>query len=95
MLIYPSVALLHPHPLVHLISQRLADHIEGSRAAKLAKDSNNVVQLIRDNYEDISSEVKMVAESEAEDIKVKVFSRFLIIAIGLEWLSVRPSTGSF
>ena len=53
----------------------MADHIEGSRAAKLAKDSNNVVKLIRDNYEDISSEVKMIAESEAEDIKVKFFSR--------------------
>ena len=65
----------------HLLSmytfalQRLADHIEGSRAAKLAKDSNNVVQLIRDNYEDISSEVKMIAESDNEDIKVKLFSR--------------------
>ena len=56
--------------------QRLADHIEGSRAAKLAKDSNNVVSLIRDNYRAISSEVKMVAESEADDVKVNFFSRY-------------------
>ena len=60
----------------HSCVQRLADPIEGSRAAKLARDSNNVVELIRDNYRDISSEVKMVAESEADDIKVKFFSRF-------------------
>ena len=66
----------YPHLSMYSCSlQRLADHIEGSRAAKLAKDSNNVVQLIRDNYEDISSEVKMIAESDNEDMKVKLFSR--------------------
>ena len=65
------------------IFQRLADHIEGSRAAKLAKDSNNVVELIRDNYKDISSEVKMVAESEADDVKIKFFSRSVIFELVL------------
>ena len=61
----------------------MADHIEGSRAAKLAKDSNNVVELIRDNYKDISSEVKMVAESEADDVKIKFFSRSVIFELVL------------
>jgi hypothetical protein len=55
--------------------QRLADHIEGSRAGRLAEDSNNVVKLIRDNYKDISSEVKMVAETDAEDVTIKFFSK--------------------
>ncbi|XP_074658572.1 integrin beta pat-3-like [Tubulanus polymorphus] len=52
----------------------LTKFIEGSTAGELANDSSNVVELVQDNYNKISSKVQLSTEG-AEDIEVKFYSR--------------------
>jgi len=51
----------------------LAKEIDGSRAGELARDSSNIVELVKDNYRKITSEVKMTA-SATDDVEVKFMS---------------------
>jgi len=52
----------------------LSEFIEGSVVGELANDSSNIVKLVRDNYQKISSKVELKAEAE-EDISVKIRSK--------------------
>jgi len=58
------------------VYEQLARFIEGSRVGTLAEDSGNIVQLIRKNYEEITSTVEMKTEG-AEGIDVKFVSNCL------------------
>ncbi|XP_038049390.1 integrin beta-1-like isoform X2 [Patiria miniata] len=56
--------------------QTLARFIEGSTVGTLAQDSSNVVQLIKDNYEKITSRVEIV-DNSPENLAVSYTSRCL------------------
>ncbi|KAL6266943.1 hypothetical protein P5V15_000028 [Pogonomyrmex californicus] len=58
------------------VYKRLMKHVEGSFAGKLSDDSSNVVELIREQYDAISSSVEM-KDTASSAIKVKYFSSCL------------------
>ncbi|KAL5006354.1 hypothetical protein ScPMuIL_015160, partial [Solemya velum] len=58
------------------IYKKLSKYIEGSVAEKLANDSRNIVDVIKDNYELITSQVEMKTEN-ADGIEVKFRSKCL------------------
>lgn len=57
------------------IYEKLAKIIESSTTGELANDSSNIVDLIEDNYQKITSFVQMKTENVAKDITVKFYSR--------------------
>lgn len=58
------------------IYKRLTSHVEGSFAGILANDSSNVVELIREQYDKISSSVEM-KDTASNSIKVRYLSSCL------------------
>lgn len=58
------------------VYKRLTKHVEGSFAGKLSDDSSNVVELIREQYDAISSSVEM-KDTASSAVKVKYFSKCL------------------
>lgn len=58
------------------IYKRLSKHVEGSFAGILANDSSNVVELIREQYDKISSSVEM-KDTASSSIKVRYLSSCL------------------
>ncbi len=54
--------------------KELSAFIEGSTVGELANDSSNVVTLVRENYEKISSIVELKTEG-AEDVDVTFRTR--------------------
>lgn len=58
------------------VYKRLMKHVEGSFAGKLSDDSSNVVELIREQYDAISSSVEM-KDTASSAVKVKYFSSCL------------------
>ncbi|XP_012282811.1 integrin beta-PS [Orussus abietinus] len=58
------------------IYKRLTKHVEGSFAGKLSEDSSNVVELIREQYDAISSSVEM-KDTASSAVKVRYFSSCL------------------
>ncbi|ESO98510.1 hypothetical protein LOTGIDRAFT_174238 [Lottia gigantea] len=56
------------------VYDKLSNMIEGSIAGELENDSSNIVDLIRENYETITSKVVMNTEN-AENITVKFYTR--------------------
>ncbi|KAL4222041.1 Integrin beta-1 [Mactra antiquata] len=52
------------------VYNRLSQYIEGSEATKLANDSSNIVEVIKNNYKRITSKVQMNTQF-AENITVK------------------------
>ncbi|XP_052267256.1 integrin beta-PS-like isoform X1 [Dreissena polymorpha] len=55
------------------VYEKLSKYIEGSEATKLAADSSNIVQVIKNNYQRITSKVEMNTQF-AENITVKFMS---------------------
>ena len=58
------------------IYQALTKHIEGSYAAKLSEDSSNIVDLVREQYNAISSSVEM-KDTASSYVNVKYYSNCL------------------
>ncbi|RZC39949.1 integrin beta-PS, partial [Asbolus verrucosus] len=58
------------------IYKELATHIEGSTCGQLSNDSSNVVELIKEQYNAISSTVEM-KHNASSDIKIRFFSKCL------------------
>lgn len=58
------------------IYSNLSKHIEGSYAGKLSEDSSNIVDLIREQYNAISSSVEM-KDTASNAVKLKYFSSCL------------------
>ncbi|KAK2580997.1 hypothetical protein KPH14_006050 [Odynerus spinipes] len=58
------------------VYKKLTKHVEGSFAGKLSDDSSNVVELIREQYNAISSSVEM-KDTASSAVKVKYFSSCL------------------
>ncbi|XP_076361128.1 integrin beta-PS-like [Tachypleus tridentatus] len=59
------------------IYKRLSGHLEGSTAGKLEKDSSNVVELVKDQYNRITSSVKLQDNVNNDFIEIKYFSSCL------------------
>ncbi|VDI22746.1 integrin beta 1, partial [Mytilus galloprovincialis] len=57
------------------IYKQLKNFIPGSVTGRLADDSSNIVALVRDNYQKITSKVEMSTTSGAEDVIIRYFSR--------------------
>ncbi|KAK7108922.1 integrin beta-PS-like isoform X2 [Littorina saxatilis] len=57
------------------IYEKLAKVIESSTTGELANDSANIVDLIEDNYNKITSFVQLKSENVGKNISVKFFSR--------------------
>jgi len=57
------------------IYEQLSSFIESSSAGVLANDSSNIVQLIRENYEKITSKVQLRAQNVGKNMTVDFFSR--------------------
>lgn len=58
------------------VYKRLTKHVEGSFAGKLSNDSSNIVELIREQYDKISSSVEM-KDTASSAIKVRYLSSCL------------------
>ncbi|XP_075237290.1 integrin beta-PS-like isoform X1 [Lycorma delicatula] len=58
------------------VYDRLSKHIEGSSSGQLTNDSSNVVHLVREQYEKISSSVEM-KDTASSALKVSYFSKCL------------------
>ncbi|KAG7207279.1 hypothetical protein KM043_008951 [Ampulex compressa] len=58
------------------VYKKLTEHVEGSFAGKLSEDSSNVVELIREQYDAISSSVEM-KDTASSAVKVRYFSSCL------------------
>ncbi|XP_034949317.1 integrin beta-PS [Chelonus insularis] len=58
------------------VYKRLTKHVEGSFAGKLSNDSSNIVELIREQYDKISSSVEM-KDTASSVIKVRYLSSCL------------------
>lgn len=56
------------------VYQRLSELVEGSTAAQLSNDSSNIVELVRDEYNKISSSVEMKDNRTDSLIDVKYYS---------------------
>ncbi|XP_058126874.1 integrin beta-PS isoform X1 [Anopheles ziemanni] len=57
------------------VYEKLSRLVEGSSAAKLSNDSSNIVDLVRDQYDKISSSVEMKDNRTDNVIDVKYYSR--------------------
>ncbi|GFO07717.1 integrin beta, partial [Plakobranchus ocellatus] len=57
------------------IYERLSDIIEGSTIGVLANDSSNIVKLIEENYDKITSKVRLQTQDVGDNITVEFFSR--------------------
>lgn len=55
------------------IYEKLKTHIEGASVGKLSNDSSNIVELVKEQYEKISSTVTMKHEA-ASFIKINYFT---------------------
>lgn len=86
---YPSLSQLNQKIIEHRMNlifavtggqlgvyERLSDQLEGSSTGKLENDSSNVVDLVREQYEKITSGVEM-KDDASSDIKVTYFSSCL------------------
>lgn len=58
------------------VYKKLSEHVEGSSAARLANDSSNVIELIKEEYSKISSTVEM-RDNATSAIKITYKSRCL------------------
>ncbi|XP_076250227.1 position-specific antigen beta subunit myospheroid isoform X1 [Rhynchophorus ferrugineus] len=58
------------------IYEQLAKHIEGASTAKLEKDSSNIVELIKNQYEQISSSVEM-KHNASSAVSIRFFTKCL------------------
>lgn len=56
---------------------RLCSHVEGSSAGILSNDSSNIVELIKEQYNQIRSTVEIRDTSTSEAVKIKYFSQCL------------------
>ncbi|GLH04820.1 hypothetical protein R5R35_010140 [Gryllus longicercus] len=56
------------------IYERLKDHVEGSSAGKLSNDSSNVVDLVREQYEKITSSVEMRDNATSSIVRLRYFT---------------------
>uniref|UniRef100_A0A336MVT2 Integrin beta n=1 Tax=Culicoides sonorensis TaxID=179676 RepID=A0A336MVT2_CULSO len=87
---YPSVGQINEIAKKHAINiifavttkqikvyQTLSEHIEGSTVSTLANDSSNVVSLIRDQYNKISSSIEIKDNADKDILNVKYFSKCL------------------
>ncbi|GAV06686.1 hypothetical protein RvY_16633 [Ramazzottius varieornatus] len=54
---------------------RLSGYVEGSVAGKLANDSSNVVELVKDQYNKISSSVELKDNAPSEIVKITYFAK--------------------
>lgn len=59
------------------VYKQLSDHLEGSTAGKLENDSSNVVELVKDQYNKITSTVKLQDNATAGIIDIKYYSSCL------------------
>ncbi|CAM1294686.1 ITGB1 (predicted) [Pycnogonum litorale] len=72
-----KVIIIFAVPNKHIgVYERMSKVIGGSTVAKMAEDSSNIVQLIRDQYNKISSEVRLVDDAPP-GIKIRYFSKCL------------------
>ncbi|XP_060528890.1 integrin beta-PS isoform X2 [Cylas formicarius] len=58
------------------IYDQLAKHIEGASVAKLEKDSSNIVELIKEQYEQISSSVEL-KHNASSALSIRFFTKCL------------------
>ncbi|ERL93211.1 hypothetical protein D910_10507, partial [Dendroctonus ponderosae] len=58
------------------VYEQLAKHIEGASVAKLEKDSSNIVELIKEQYEQISSSVEM-KHNASSAVSIRFFTNCL------------------
>ncbi|XP_030754778.1 integrin beta-PS isoform X1 [Sitophilus oryzae] len=58
------------------IYEQLAKHVEGASVAKLEKDSSNIVDLIKEQYEQISSVVEM-KHNASSAVSIRFFTKCL------------------
>ncbi|KAL1492096.1 hypothetical protein ABEB36_012588 [Hypothenemus hampei] len=58
------------------VYEQLAKHIEGASVAKLEKDSSNIVELIKEQYEQISSSVEM-KHNASSAVSIRFFTKCL------------------
>ncbi|BFZ01710.1 hypothetical protein BsWGS_04749 [Bradybaena similaris] len=57
------------------VYEKLSGIIESSTTGKLANDSSNIVKLIQDNYEKITSKVSLRAYNVSDNVTVEFYSR--------------------
>lgn len=87
---YPSVSQINTKVKEHSINMifavtadqiplydQLRKHIEGSSAGELSSDSSNVVKLVVDQYNKITSTVEMKEKDLLSNFRIKYFSRCL------------------
>uniref|UniRef100_U5EVW7 Integrin beta n=1 Tax=Corethrella appendiculata TaxID=1370023 RepID=U5EVW7_9DIPT len=60
----------------HSVYSKLSDHVEGSYAAVLSEDSSNVVDLVKEQYSKISSNVEM-KDNATNAVKITYYSACL------------------
>ena len=58
------------------IYKQLQNHIEGSSCGKLSKDSSNIVDLVKEQYQQISSSIEM-KDNASSAISVTYYSQCL------------------
>lgn len=58
------------------VYEQLKSHIEGASAATLSSDSSNIVELIKNQYQQISSSVEM-RHNASSALNIKFFTRCL------------------
>ncbi|XP_069683530.1 integrin beta-PS isoform X2 [Periplaneta americana] len=56
------------------VYERLKDHVEGASSGMLSNDSSNVVDLVREQYDKISSSVEMKDNATSDSVKVTYYS---------------------
>lgn len=87
---YPSIPQINSKVKEHSINvifavtekqlevyQELQKHIEGSYSGKLSEDSSNVVDLVKDQYKQISSTVEM-KDNATSHVRIKYYSKCLV-----------------
>ncbi|CAL1536092.1 unnamed protein product [Lymnaea stagnalis] len=57
------------------IYEKLSQYIESSTTGELANDSSNIVKLIQDNYEKITSKVTLRSQNVVDNVTVEFYSR--------------------
>ncbi|XP_065200071.1 integrin beta-PS-like isoform X1 [Planococcus citri] len=57
--------------------KQLGNHIEGSSAGELSSDSSNVVRLVVDQYNKITSKVQLKEKNLGNDFRIKYFTKCL------------------
>lgn len=85
---YPSVSQIAAKLKEHSVSiifavtkdqfavyEKLSRYIESSTTGQLANDSSNIVRLIEENYDKITSRVQLKAQNIGKNISVSFFSR--------------------